>query len=74
MSDSTQYTCEECGWEGTEGGMAFMDHLEERVCPGELMAPGQCPECGALISVAEEDVPDYTIEACIQIAKSRGML
>lgn len=72
MSSGTLYKCEECGWTGTEGEMGELEAANERVLSGELMPAGECPECGALIEVADEDVPDYTLHRCIRIAHDRG--
>lgn len=68
------YRCEDCGWTGDMHDMHCIDDLEQRVMPGELMAAGQCPKCRSLIPVDDEDVPGHTIEACIRIARSRGLL
>jgi predicted RNA-binding Zn-ribbon protein involved in translation (DUF1610 family) len=70
----TMYQCEndECNWEGPISEMAEIDDIHERVMPGELVAAGCCPECGDLIGIADEDVPDYTVDNCIEIARSRG--
>ena len=67
------YDCE-CGWTGTEEQMDPINNIFKRVTTGELMAPGCCPECGDLISVADPDVPDHTVQACIEIARARGMI
>lgn len=70
----TLYTCGECNWTGTHYEMHSVKDINDRVMVGELMAAGQCPECGSLISVDDQDVTDYTIENCINIAMDRGML
>lgn len=66
------YQCDECHWTGELDDVAAIDDVEERVAPGELHPAGQCPECGALISVNDEDVPDYTLQACAEIMRTRG--
>lgn len=70
----TQYECPECDWRGVRDDMNSIRDIEERVSPGEFMAAGECPECGALISIADDDVPDDVIESAIGIALSRGLL
>jgi hypothetical protein len=70
----TQYSCGDCDWKGPEERMAPIDDVHSRVGTGELMAPGCCPKCGSLIGVMDRDVPDYTIEACVKIARERGLL
>lgn len=66
------YTCEDCG--KTYNNLHNMDRIddaEDRVSPGELMAAGQC-ECGSLVAVVDEEVPDYMLEACARIMRARG--
>jgi len=70
----TQYECPDCEWLGVRDEMKSIRDIEERVSPGEFMAAGECPECGALMSTADDDVPDYVIESAIRIALSRGLL
>lgn len=67
----TQYECRSCEWKGLEYSLNLLDNAHERVVPGELMPAGQCPDCGALVSVADDDVPDYTLEHCERILKAR---
>lgn len=77
MSDErppTEYECPDCDWTGTIDDMNSINRVTERVAPGEFMAAGDCPDCGALISVADEDIPDHVIERSIRIALSRGLL
>lgn len=68
------YNCEDCDWKGVIGQMGLIQDVEDRVAVGELMAAGQCPECGSLIGVADADVPDYTVENCVKIATECGIL
>jgi hypothetical protein len=70
----TQYECPECDWCGTEDEVNSVDDIHDCVATGEFMAPGECPDCGALIGVADEDIPNYTIEPAIDIALARGLL
>ncbi len=66
------YTCEDCGKTYNNlHNLGGIDDVEDRVSPGELMAAGQC-ECGSLIAVTDEDVPNYTLEACARIMRARG--
>lgn len=67
------YHCEDCGWSGSIDDMDRLDDIHERVLPGELMAAGQCPECGSLIGISDDDVPDYTIRDCLKLAAKRGI-
>lgn len=67
----TRYACD-CDWEGTVDDMDLIDDADERVCMGELMAAGQCPECGSLIEVDDADVPDYVLRQVADIMRQRG--
>ena len=71
MAD-TIYQCAECEWKGTMQELAPIANIEERVWPGELHAAGQCPACGALCGVDDNDVPDSTLEAVAHIMRQRG--
>ena len=70
----TQYTCEECGWVGIENQTHFVSGIHARVQTGEFMPAGECPACAELIGAADQDIPDYTLEDAIRIARQRGML
>lgn len=75
MSDKpTQYACDDCEFVGTLEDLDPIDDLEERVAVGELMAAGQCPDCGSLISVEDADVPSYTVDNMIELARERGLI
>lgn len=77
MSDGrapTEYECPDCDWTGCIDDMNPVKRGAERVAPGEFMAAGDCPACGALISVANDDVPDHVIEVAVRLALSRGLL
>ena len=65
---------DECGWKGVSSDTNGINDCGERVAQGELMATGECPICGALISVDDRHVPEYTILNCIDIAIKRGIL
>jgi hypothetical protein len=69
---TTLYHCPECEWQGHDDATDPIEYIHERIMPGELMAAGCCPECGALISVDDADVPDYTLQACATIMRARG--
>jgi hypothetical protein len=73
-TEHTIHECEDCDWKGPQYDMAPIDDMCERVQTGELHPVGQCPECGSLIGATDDDVPDYTVESCLRIARARGML
>lgn len=70
----TIYECDTCEFKGFIDELDDIDEVLERVLIGELMAAGQCPECGALMSVHDNDVPDYVLKDCVRLAKARGLI
>lgn len=71
-ASETIYHCPDCTWTGRLDDLASIKDACERVSEGELMAAGECPDCGALISIQDQDVPDYTLDAVAQIMIQRG--
>jgi len=71
---ATQYECSHCEWIGIYDGLEWIRGIDERVGPREFMPAGECPDCGALISAAEDDVSDYVLEAAISIAQKRSQV
>lgn len=53
----TTVQCQNCDWKGDAGDVRDINHLWERVQPGEVMPYGECPECGALCHKAREPLP-----------------
>lgn len=37
-----------CGWHGTIADLAPIATASERISAGEIVPPGECPECGSL--------------------------
>ena len=74
MNGNEQYVCEDCEWAGSDQELDAISDIHERVLVGELLAAGCCPECGSLIACSDGDVPDYTLEKCVGIARARGKL
>lgn len=66
--------CLDCGWKGLANKTGSIIHVEMRVSPGEIMPAGQCPKCGKLLDVPDEDVPEHTLKFCLEIAHKRGLL
>lgn len=63
MSDEDRkVACNNCDWKGTESQMLHtlcqMNHLHERLSPGEEIPAGECPECSACVYLV--DPPEYT--------------
>lgn len=71
----TVYECPECDWTGTMdtiNGLHHVHHIQERIEAGELVPAGCCPDCGALISVADRDIPHYVLYDIAQVMQARG--
>lgn len=51
----TKCRCQDCGWTGKVDACQPVKHLAERVAPGEPEPCGECPECGALCQVTEDN-------------------
>lgn len=45
--------CDDCGWKGTAGDLGMMPDFEDRVCAGEIVPAGQCPECHVLVHLVK---------------------
>ncbi len=65
--------CTSCVWEGVVGDLAILEDVHERVLAGEFMAAGGCPLCGALIEVADVDIPQYTLDHADRVLAQRGI-
>lgn len=70
-SGNTLYKCE-CGYVGCIDDLDGIKDIHERVAPGEFMAAGCCPDCGQMFSIADVDIPDYTLESAVAILERRG--
>lgn len=70
--EGTDATGQDCSWTGIPEEMDPIDDSWERVARGELMAAGQCPVCGCLISVDDADVPDYVLDDVALLMTARG--
>jgi hypothetical protein len=68
------YFCAECDWSGFEDDVDGIENASMRISPGEILPKGQCPECGALIDVRDEEISNNTLKECLKIAKVRGLL
>lgn len=77
VKEPHHYHCPFCDWhdETSEmGSISNAKNLEERIAAGEFVPAGVCPECGALISVANETVPDDTLDIAAMIMRERGWI
>lgn len=46
------YACQDCDMTYSDTAkLGWIKNLNERVAPGETMPAGECPECGALVSI-----------------------
>lgn len=46
--------CQNCGATWFQSELKPIEHLFERVSPGEIMPAGECPDCGALCHIVKE--------------------
>jgi hypothetical protein len=72
---ATVYECPDCDWTGTlddMDGLHHLHHIHERISAGELVPAGVCPECRAMISVDDADVPHDTLQTVAYIMRARG--
>jgi hypothetical protein len=49
--------CQDCGMHWGDADLRVVRHLTERVMPGEPMPAGECPDCGAVCHLIEEEAP-----------------
>lgn len=71
----TVYQCPDCDWSGTTddiAGLLHLHHIDEHISAGELVPAGTCPECRAMIEVADADVPENTLMMVGRILRKRG--
>ena len=47
--------CSDCEWFGDMDDCNVIKHFHERVSPGEICPAGECPECGALAHIDDDD-------------------
>ena len=52
--------CANCGKKFRQVDLAPIEHVFQRVLPGETMPAGQCPGCGALAYLLEPERGDVT--------------
>jgi hypothetical protein len=52
---SPRVNCDNCPWIGSERDCGEIQNLSGRVAPGEIMPAGECPECGALCHLTENE-------------------
>lgn len=57
--------CQDCDWEGFGADLDMICDFEDRVCAGEIVPAGQCPECGVLCHVVGEP-----LEACVSMVRA----
>lgn len=66
--------CQNCAWSGESDTTNPIKDIHARVLPGEFMPAGECPVCGSLVDVPDEEIPGYTIQLALGIATARGMV
>jgi hypothetical protein len=53
--ESPRVSCDNCQWTGRERDCSEIVNLTQRVAPGEVMPAGECPDCGALCHLLENE-------------------
>lgn len=51
--------CQNCDWEGLESELYLLADVHQRVAPGEVMPAGECPECGAVAHLKDDEEPEW---------------
>lgn len=49
--------CQNCDWRGPRADLNPIQHIHQRVAPGEPMPAGECPRCGCLAHIKRS--PDH---------------
>lgn len=55
-------TCSNCNWKGKESQCDEIDNISQRICAGETMPAGQCPECGSVAHLTNNVITDEVSE------------
>ena len=63
LAEHYRVKCENCGWTGEHDDTDWISGANERLCPGEEIPAGQCPECGSLVYVAPPTAEDNLAQA-----------
>ena len=63
----TEAECQNCDWRGLVSECDEISDIAERVAPGETMPAGECPECGALASLAS---PSPSTREVLELAQA----
>ena len=50
--------CQNCDWTGFASDLLSICDAEERIFPGEIVPAGECPDCGALAHLNEENTTE----------------
>ena len=57
LDETLPCECANCDWHGTVADVEAITDVQERVCAGETVPAGQCPECGCLAHLIETKTP-----------------
>jgi predicted RNA-binding Zn-ribbon protein involved in translation (DUF1610 family) len=55
LPDAAPVNCPNCEWVGKSIDLEMVRDIQERIYPGETVPAGQCPECGALAMLTEQE-------------------
>tara|TARA_B100000929_G_scaffold214052_1_gene171014 strand:+ start:8673 stop:10298 length:1626 start_codon:yes stop_codon:yes gene_type:complete len=54
-ANERKVACANCEWIGDEDECRPIEHISERVMPGEIMPAGECPKCGAVAHIISDE-------------------
>lgn len=67
VDDDAPCSCGDCAWTGPASDLDMISDIQERLTPNDPVPAGQCPECGDLAYLDEDDAqPDDTHRAALQ--------
>ena len=64
--------CDDCEWTGLGHMLNQVSDIEERIDPGAEVPAGQCPKCGALAYVTEDNATYYNKKYSVDLTRKNG--
>ncbi len=59
LADDAKVKCDDCDWTGVGLDLDLIADIHLRVAPGEPYPAGECPECGCLCHLVQEEINPY---------------
>ena len=71
---AAKVACSDCAWTGTGAELEMVKDIGHRVAAGETMPAGECPECGSLAHLEDDDTKTEADELLrnLRLAVRRG--